>query len=191
MKTCYSFVIAFLVSFCSVHVHASPQDIINTNQSTKSDLVKQAVWQKQDTRFWYTGNKTHYSCQAIEQKLETLLLHFGAKDSPTIKAQGCFNDTKSSSQSISVSLSFYVPVELMTDEDADKAFAAHREPVLVSNHTPIQIETFDCELIDSFAQQVLPKFDQEVVRKKTACFRRQSSLHAWYLESKVLVASIL
>lgn len=192
MKNYFSLSMTIAALLIATQLQAKPEI---PEQGSNSEQLTQAVWQEQDVNFWYLGTNTHYSCRALEQKIETLLLHFGAKENPTVRAHNCsenvFRSSKlrNLSQAVSVSLNFHVPVEDKTAVDSSGSFSAQVKSVSVSNLRPRRIESFDCELIDNFAIQVLPKFDQEIVKKTTTCFRRQSTLHAWRLESNILVHS--
>jgi len=180
---------AMVCVFLSLTVQTKANTTYQNNASypLDADNTTQAVWQEREVRFWHTGAKTRYTCGAIEQRLKALLVHFGAQEKPSVRATGCFNGLGYAPQAISISMKFSVPVELANADNTQAPFAAQVKSVAVSNNRPRLIESFDCELIDSFARQVLPSFEQESVRNTAACFRRQSSLHAWRVESKVLV----
>jgi hypothetical protein len=48
-----------------------------------------AVWLRQELLLYYTGHRTLYTCQSIEEKVRAVLLDMGAREDLKVEASGC------------------------------------------------------------------------------------------------------
>jgi hypothetical protein len=54
-----------------------------------SDATLSAVWLRQELLLYYTGHRTLYTCQSIEEKVRAVLLDMGAREDLDVEASGC------------------------------------------------------------------------------------------------------
>lgn len=146
-----------------------------------------AVWQPHEIKFHYSGFTTHYTCTGIRDKLRLLLLAFGArKDVKTDR--NCMGDWWAPQPFNTVTVGFSMP---MLPKEAKRGgpgetFPAEWRTVKLYAGQPLDLDRGDCELVEQFAQQVLPQIDAKKVVNKTYCVPHQETGNV-YIEASVLM----
>lgn len=161
--------------------------------TTTSINNAQAVWQDKDVKFWYSGYSTYYDCNALENKLEALLLEFGAQQGAKVRANGAGCATSQVSRVISVQANFSVPVAVdankVTNNTEQAVFPVSIQEVHVKANKPRVIDRGDCEVIDTFVRELLPNFEHRVVKAGGNCIKGQSNFHQVKIKASVLKAA--
>lgn len=163
----------------------------------------QAVWQQHEVNFTYMGFTSLYSCDGLEDKLERLLKAAGARDDARVSARGCEFGHSYVARMPHAKLVFHtlVPADAVPSpppvaapaaapakqlgRDAPKlrkdpplpatAIATWR-PVEFRSRTPRWLEPGDCELVDQFRREVLPKFTTRDLVGGARCTPHQQSV---------------
>lgn len=151
----------------------------------------QAVWQDKDIKFWYSGFNTYYNCDALEQKLEALLLEFGAQEGAKVRARGAGCAASNVSKSISVKAQFSVPVFVASDapesnSGKQNAFSASIQEVHVKANQPHYINRSDCEVIETFVRELLPSFEHRIHNAGGQCIKGRTNYHEVKIRASVL-----
>jgi hypothetical protein len=171
------------------------------------DQPVQAVWKRHEIDFFYQGFSTFYTCDGIEERVETILKGLGAKDVKAI-ATGCFSNEVS--QSPHVRIVAKMPVEATPEvlaelekgrtqreltarvrgerpEEVTAQFPATWKRVSLSPGK-LGIESGECELIEELQRKVFPKLAIRVVKDQTNCIPRQHNIGQPRLEVEALSA---
>ena len=106
-----------------------------------------AHWQEQKLEFSYSGFTTHYSCDGIEEKVERILLHFGARAGLKVRATGCDMGTRR------VGPFAWVKAEFSTLAPGEASAGgenveARWQVVKLSPHRPMFMDEGECELVE-------------------------------------------
>jgi hypothetical protein len=149
------------------------------------------TWQRHDTVFTYTGQTSHYSCDALENKMRTLLRLAGAR--PGYRVVGaCAERSRFGPQITTVRLSFAALAPAGgAGAGANAGTAAARgewRAVDWRPRAPRELEAGDCELVAQFAQQILPLFTTRAVENRVVCVPHAVSLSGIELRFSVLAA---
>jgi hypothetical protein len=160
-----------------------------------------AVWQRHEVDFTYMGFTSLYSCDGLEDKLERLLKAAGARADAKVSARGCEYGRAYVARMPRAKLVFYAlapagsvtppapasaaPPAKRLGRDAPKlrkeppapevAVGAWREVEFRTN-TPRWLEAGDCELVDQFRRDVLPKFTTRDIVGGARCIPYQQSV---------------
>lgn len=167
----------------------------------------QAIWKRQEIDFFYQSFTTFYTCDGLEDRVETILRAVGAKDVKAI-ASGCFSNAPA--RTPHVRLVAKTPVEATPDalaelqkdkstrelksrvrgehpEDPATQFPAAWKQVNLSVGK-FGIESGECELIDELNRKVFPKLGIRVVKNEVSCTPHQSNLAQPRLQVEALNA---
>lgn len=132
-----------------------------------------AAWQQHEIRFHYAGFTSDYTCDGIRTQLKRLLRTAGARDDIRISG-GCGGDFGEPQPFHNLRLTFSVPVP-STDGLPGETFAAEWREVRINPRRPNGVDWGDCELVEQFAEQVLPALAPQQVEDGTACVPHQNS----------------
>jgi len=162
----------------------------------------EGVWQRHEQTFTFAGFTSHYSCDGLADKLKLLLQDAGARDVKAVGG-GCLGPggTDGPSRISSARLTFYTlaPAAAAAPLAAPKPAAApareigrkapqlgkQAEPragvgawktVKWSARSPRDLDEGDCELVEQFARELLPKFTTRNVDSHMRCVPHQVSL---------------
>jgi hypothetical protein len=149
------------------------------------------TWQKHEHAFSFTGFTSHYSCVGLETKMKTLLGLVGAR--PDFRVAGTCADAPGAPTLIQVvRLSFHT----LAPAGAPAANAAGAEPgqgewreVNWGPTAPRELQAGDCELVEQFAQEILPLFTTRDLENHMNCQPRQAQLSGIHLKFSVLGAA--
>jgi hypothetical protein len=153
-----------------------------------------AVWKEQRIDFVYFGRTSRYSCDGIRDKLRAILRNLGARRDIKAVVVPCddFGGPQPlPTRSPTVHLVFSAPS--MPDATAalphpgDPApLDAHFEAFSITADAFRNMEPGDCELVEEFVRQVLPKLATRNVRKDITCIPYQLSGSHYSVRGDVL-----
>jgi hypothetical protein len=156
-----------------------------------------AVWKEQHLDFLYRGITSRYSCDGLRDKMRLLLLELGARRDPKIMATGCdYSLTPRFGRGPVPSVRVVFSAPVLPDAAAkplhpgDLApLSASFQPFTVTADAFRRFDIGDCELVEEFARQILPKFATRDVKKDITCVPNQSSAMPFLLRGEVLKVS--
>jgi hypothetical protein len=118
-----------------------------------------AQWKVYQIRFNYYPFHTFYSCDALESKLERLLILLGARDDARVEVNCHGNDDlrrRRAQRSYNLLLAFAMPVPADKTEITKETFPAEWQDIRVVGSLSRYLDGGDCELVDQFQRYVLP-----------------------------------
>ncbi len=149
----------------------------------------EAVWKKQQIRFEYRGYSTFYTCGGLRQKLRSILLGLGARD--TLKLDGYACDDTSGSARFDILIESPIAatpenVAALTDYTAEQRLVARVHGELLPGAADLQrfpaawetvsfargsmrLEPGDCELVEQLLRSILPRLSVQIVRNNLRC----------------------
>ncbi len=155
-----------------------------------------AVWKEQHLTFSYMGRTSRYSCDGLRDKVLAMLMDFGARRDLKITPMGCV-DTRPSTRAgyISPSLALVFSAPALPDPTAQPLHAgdlaavdARFEPFTLTNDAFRNLTLADCELVEEFARQVLPKLSALDVKSDITCIPGQESGSRFIVRGQILRA---
>jgi hypothetical protein len=156
------------------------------------DTQVSAVWKVQTLHFLYLGRTARYSCIGLEDKMQTLLLALGARRDLSVHAQGCGaaeRVTQGASVGPSVNIVFSSPVPGRPSPGGDvDALDARFEPFSLASDAMHNMQSADCELVQQFVQQILPKLATRNVKTDISCSPYEVSGGSFMIRGEVLRA---
>jgi len=155
-----------------------------------------AVWKEQHLSFTYTGRTSRYSCDGLRDKVRALLLDLGARRDLQIEAIGCERTVSLVPLAYSgPSLSIVVSLPALPDAAAKPlhpgdltAVNARFETFTIANDVFRNIGMPDCELVQEFARQILPKFVTRDLKQDISCVSFQQSGGRFLVRGEILRA---
>jgi hypothetical protein len=149
-----------------------------------------AVWKEQHVDFRYRGRTAQYSCDGVRDKVRAMLIDLGARRDAKIAAIGCSGDGVPSSAA-SLSVIFSAPA---LPEAAAKplhvgdlvATDARFESFTIASDAFRNMGIGDCELVEEFARQILPKLTTRNVKQDIACVPYQQSGSRFLVQGEIL-----
>jgi hypothetical protein len=134
------------------------------------------TWQKHEYSFAYMGFTSTYSCDGLADKLKLLLLSAGARPDVKSNPGACAAGFGSPDKFARADLTFYTLAPGAPDlASGSKSVKGTWRPVTFAAHTPMDLRTGDCELIEQFAHTILPMFTARNVDDHTTCVPYQES----------------
>lgn len=146
-----------------------------------------AVWRAQSVAFSYPGRTVRYSCDGLKEKLRAILLELGARRDLSVGDAGCDH------RAPRLTLEFSTPVppqaDLKARNTADLAAVdARYEVFLLTSDALHNFSPADCELIDEFTRQVLPKLAVREIDSHIVCVPYQLSGSHYAVRGEILRA---
>jgi len=134
------------------------------------------VWRKHDYSFDFMGFTSTYSCDGLADQLQRLLLASGARADAKAQAGACANGFGRPDRFARASLAFYTLAPSTAGGAAGDRGVGHWRPVALSAHSPSELRTGDCELVEQFRDSVLVKmFTIRNLVDHTTCVPHQES----------------
>jgi hypothetical protein len=134
------------------------------------------VWQKHEYSFAYLGFTSTYSCDGLADKIKVLLLAAGARSDAKSRPGACASSFGRPDKFARADLTFYTLAPAGSNSAAGaKPVDAVWRPVSFADHSPRELATGDCELIEQFRNNVLPLFTTRNVDSRTTCIPHQLS----------------
>ena len=153
-----------------------------------------AVWKEQHVRFLYRGRTSRYSCEGLRDKVRAMLLDLGARRDLSVTALGC-EDTaaqlRRAALGPSLNLVFSTPA---LPEAAAKplragdlaAVNARFETFKITSDAFRTMGVADCELVEEFARQILPKLVTRNLQQDITCVPFQQSGGRFLVRGEIL-----
>ena len=198
-------VLGLVCSLCwSVAGHAADA---GGSAADASPATAAAVWKEQEINFHYQSFTTFYSCQALEDRVTSILTALGAdKKTLRVRSSGC--EMGRIARVPFLRIKMVSPVEATpkvlaelaatrsTRElasrvrgerppEADEQFDAHWKPVSLFRGG-LRLDPADCQLVDQLQREVFPKMGVRVVKDQVNCSPNQSSLGTPRLDVEAL-----
>jgi hypothetical protein len=156
-----------------------------------------AVWKEQHLDFLYRGITSRYSCDGLRDKMRLLLLELGARRDMKILATGCdYSLAPRFGNGPVPNLRVVFSAPALPDAAAKPlhpgdlaAVSASFQPFSVTADAFRRFDIGDCELVEEFARQILPKFTARDVKKDITCVPNQLSGMPFLLRGEVLKVS--
>ena len=152
-----------------------------------------AVWKQQHIDFFYKGRTVRYSCEGLRNKVRAMLLDLGARRDLRIVAVGCedYGRLPVNSPNPSLHIDFSAPA--LPDaaakplHDGDLAATDARfVTFVITSDTFRNMGIGDCELVQEFARQILPKLVTRGVKQEIACVPYQQSGSRFWVRGEIL-----
>ena len=155
-----------------------------------------AVWKEQSVDFLYFGRTSRYTCDGIRDKLRAILGALGARRDIHALAVGCAESGDSPREllhEMSPTVHLVFSAAALPDASAKAAHPGDLAPV-AARYQPFSITTDafrnmqlgDCELVEEFVRQVLPKLVTRNVEKNITCVPYQLSGSQYTVRGEVL-----
>ena len=153
-----------------------------------------AVWKEHRLDFFYMGRTSRYSCEGLRDKVRALLLDLGARRDLKVTALGCEENAPGPHRgSINPSLSIVFSSPSLPDPAAKplragdlSAADARFEAFTLTSDAFRNLGVGDCELVEEFAHQILPKLATRNVREDIACVPNQQSGNRFLIRGEIL-----
>jgi len=147
-----------------------------TASADEPSAIEPGTWQKHEYSFAYMGFTSTYSCDGLADKLKLLLVSAGARPDVKSRAGACARGFGIPDKFARADLTFYTLAPGVPDMGSGtKAVNGLWRPVTFAAHTPRDLATGDCELIEQFRHAVLPMFNTRNVDDHTTCVPHQLS----------------
>jgi hypothetical protein len=160
--------------------------------SAADEASQPAQWTQKEFQFIYQGFTTHYSCDGLRDKVESVLRQLGARKDSKVYELGCtanygrpdpFPGVRAK---ISV-LQPLTPAEASNPKDPGALVPAHWKRMTLRLGVDMLSEAGECELVEQVKQHILPLFTTRNVEFKPNCIPHQLTLGGTTLSADVLV----
>jgi hypothetical protein len=154
-----------------------------------------AVWKERRLAFVYMGRTSRYSCDGLSDKVSALLLELGARRDLKISTIGCndFGRPRVNGAMPSLNITFSSPA--LPDAAAKPlrggdlaALDARFVPFSITGDAFRNMDLGDCELVDEFMRQILPKLTARDLKQDIACVPYQLSGSHFVVHGQILKA---
>jgi hypothetical protein len=144
--------------------------------SADEPTAEPGTWQKHQYNFAYMGFTSTYSCDGLADKLKLLLISAGARPDVKSNPGACSRGFGQPDKFARADLTFYTLSPGGPDmASGKKPVNGLWRPVTFAAHSPRDLATGDCELIEQFLHSVLPMFTTRNVDDHTTCVPYQES----------------
>jgi hypothetical protein len=133
------------------------------------------TWQKHQYSFQFMGFTSTYSCDGLAGKIKLLLIAAGARQDAKSQAGACSNGFGTPDKFARADLTFYTLAPGPGSESGEKPVNGAWRAVSFAYHSPWDLATGDCELVEQFRHSVLPMFTTRNIEDRTTCVPHQQS----------------
>jgi hypothetical protein len=151
-----------------------------------------AVWREQHLYFFYMGRTSRYSCDGLRDKVRAMLLDLGARRDVKIAAIGCEDSGRMRrSAAPSLNITFSAPalpdpsVKPLHEGDLS-ATDARFESFTIASDAFRNLGFGDCELVEEFTHQILPKLVTRALKRDITCVPYQASGSRFLVKGEIL-----
>jgi hypothetical protein len=145
-----------------------------------------AVWKERHIQFSYAGRTSRYSCDGLQEKIRALLLEMGARRDLKIDAGGC-EEPAASLQLVFSAPALPEPAAKPLHRGDLSAVDARFETFTLTNDVAFRnFGIADCELVEEFTRQVLPKLETRDIQQDITCVPYQASGSRYFVRGEVL-----
>jgi hypothetical protein len=141
-----------------------------------------AVWREQHLDFFYMGRTSRYSCDGLRDKVRAMLLDLGARRDVKIAAIGCEDSGRMRVNSAAPSLNITFSAPALPDPSAKPlhegdlaATDARFESFTIASDAFRNLGFGDCELVQEFSRQILPKLVTRALKRDITCVPNQAN----------------
>jgi hypothetical protein len=146
------------------------------SSADESSARERGVWQKHEYSFVFMGFTSTYSCDGLADKIKVLLTAAGARHDAKSLPGACANGFGRPDKFARADLTFYTLAPSGPDTPpGTKQVDGVWRPVTISDRSPRELSTGDCELVEQFRNNVLPMFTTRNVDDHTTCVPHQNS----------------
>ena len=152
-----------------------------------------AVWKEQHVSFFYMGRTSRYSCDGLRDKVRAMLLELGARRDLAITALGCEDAGRLRVGSLGPSLNMVFSTPALPQAAAKPlhtgdlaAVNARFEPFTITSDAFRNMGAADCELVEEFAHQVLPRLATRNLKQDITCVPYQLSGGRFLVRGEIL-----
>jgi hypothetical protein len=156
----------------------------------------QAVWKEQHLEFSYLGLTARYSCQGLRDKMRSLLLDLGARRDLQVALFSCDESAPLGRGYIGPRLSLVFSSPALPDASVKPlhpgdlmAVDARYEPFTLTSDAFRNYGVGDCELIEEFAREILPRLSARNVKQDITCMPYQASGSRFFVRGEILRAT--
>jgi len=150
--------------------------IPRTSLADEPSARERGVWQKHEYSFAYMGFTSTYSCDGLADKIRLLLITAGARPDAKSQPGACASGFGRPDKFARAELTFYTLAPSGADASSDsKPVDGIWRPVLLTDRSPRELSTGDCELIEQFRNSVLPMFTTRNVGDHATCIPYENS----------------
>ena len=155
-----------------------------------------AVWKEQRFDFLYVGRTARYSCEGLRDKMRALLLDLGARRDLKVSVVACDETANGVGRgSIGPRLGIVFSSPALPDAAAKPPHPgdpvgvdARFEPFTLTSDAFRNYGIGDCELVEQFTRQILPKLAARNVTKDITCVPNQLSGSRFFVRGEILRA---
>lgn len=158
----------------------------------------QAVWKEQRLDFSYMGRTARYSCQGLRDKMRSLLLDLGARRDLQVSLYACDESAPLRRGYLGPKLSIVFSSPALPDPAAKPArpgdllaVDARYEPFTLTSDAFKNYGVGDCELVEEFAREILPRLSARVEKQDITCVPYQATGSRFYVHGEILRAAKL
>src|ERR1700679_611874 len=154
-----------------------------------------AVWKEQHLNFFHMGRTSRYSCEGLRDKVRAMLLDLGARRDIRITALGCDDAVEARARpgSLGPSLNIVMSTPALPDASAKPlhpgdlaAVDARFEPFTITSDAFRNMGIADCELVEEFSRQILPKLAARILKQDITCVPLEQSGSRFLVRGEVL-----
>jgi hypothetical protein len=150
--------------------------IPRTSLADEPSARERGVWQKHEYSFAYMGFTSTYSCDGLADKIKLLLITAGARQDAKSQPGACASGFGRPDKFARAELTFYTLAPSGADAPSgSQPVDAIWRPVSLTDRSPRELSTGDCELIEQFRNNVLSMFTTRNVDDHTTCIPYQNS----------------
>lgn len=145
-----------------------------------------AAWQHHQITVNYFGITSSYSCDALEQRVRDILLHFGARKDARVDANGCPGGSDVPSHNAWIRTDFYTlsPSATASSNEVTKAQWVPRE---LTPRRPSFMGDGDCELIEQMKDLISKNFSLRDVEYRTECVPHEILVNGFAVRAQALI----
>ena len=155
----------------------------NPHPDESAGSRESAVWAPKELNFVYQAFTVKYSCDALQDKMRSVLTKLGAHDIQ-VRGFGCMQVARPEPlPGVRIRMNVLQPA----GQHGGQAVPAHWKMVDLVARDPEEAAG-DCELIEQIKQKVLPLFTTRNLDYSSTCVPRQLVIGATRLKTEVLVA---
>jgi len=154
-----------------------------------------AVWKEQRLEFSYMGRTARYSCQGLRDKMRSLLLDLGARRDLQVALLGCDESAPLGRGYLGPRLSLIFSSPALPSASAKplhpgdlSVVDARYEPFTLTSDAFRNYGVGDCELVEEFAREILPRLSARNVKQDITCLPYQTSGSRFFVRGEILRA---
>src|SRR5450631_813469 len=187
---CLSPAVMVVLTCAAAAAPATPQP---ATTSPVTGIPVAAVWREHHLDFFYMGRTSRYSCDGLRDKVRAMLLDLGARRDLKIAAIGCEDSgrMRHNSPAPSLNITFSAPAlpdpAVKPSHEGDLAATDARfESFTIASDTLRNLGFGDCELVEEFSHQILPKLVTRALKRDIACLPYQASGSRFLVRGEIL-----